>query len=178
MINVGERKHAEPTIKEIRAMLETEFPNVFGRVTKMFLGPSDSSLIEVQIKGPDQDYIYGIAKQIEGLLADIEGTYDIKNDWENMVTELKVEVNQQNARRAGVSSFDIAQSLETYFSGRVITEFREGDDIFPIILRAKDGERYDLDRLQSVNVYSQSRGINVLLYGLPSVFVLICCFLT
>ena len=169
MINVGERKHAEPTIKEIRAMLETEFPNVFGRVTKMFLGPSDSSLIEVQIKGPDHDYIYGIAKQIEGLLADIEGTYDIKNDWENMVTELKVEVNQQNARRAGVSSFDIAQSLETYFSGRVITEFREGDDIFPIILRAKDGERYDLDRLQSVNVYSQSRGINVLLMQVANV---------
>ncbi|MCG8550221.1 MAG: efflux RND transporter permease subunit [Desulfobacterales bacterium] len=161
MIDVGAREHAEQTIKEIRKMLETEFPNVFGRVTKMFLGPSDSSLIEVQIKGPQENYIYDIAKQIEGLLDDIDGAYDIKNNWENRVTEIQIRVNQQNARRAGVSSFDIAQSLQTYFSGRGITEFREGDDIFPIVLRAKDSERFDLDRIQSVNVYSQSRDANV-----------------
>lgn len=161
MIDVGERKFADETIDDIQAMMENEFPNTFAQVSKMFLGPSDSSLIEVQIKGPDENYIYDVAEDIEGLLADIPGTLDIKNDWANRVTELRVEVNQQNARRAGVSSFDIAQSLQTYFSGRVITEFREGDDIFPIMLRADEAERDDLDRLLSVSVYSEARGVDV-----------------
>ena len=161
MVDVGERKLVDPTIVALRDMFEQDFPGVMGRVTKMFLGPSDSSLIEIQIKGSDSDYIYGIAGEIEALLSDIDGTYDIKNDWENRITEIKVDVNQQNARRAGVSSSDIAQALETYFSGRAISEFREGDDIFPIIMRAKDTERYDLDRIESVNIYSTARGVNV-----------------
>lgn len=161
MVDVGERKYADPTIDALRSMFNKYFPQVRGRVTKMFLGPSDSSLIEIQVKGPDADYIYNLAGDVQNLLRDVEGTYDIKNDWENRITEIKVDVNQQNARRAGVSSNDIAIALETYFSGRTISEFREGDDIFPIIMRAQDNERYDLDRIQSVNIYSTARGVNV-----------------
>ncbi len=161
MIDVGSRELAEPTITGLRDMFAQEFPGVMGRVTKMFLGPSDSSLIEVQVKGPDKDYIYGIAQQLENLLRDINGTYDIKNDWGSRVTEIKVEVNQQNARRAGISSNDVALALETYFSGRSVSEFREGDDIFPIVFRAAANERNDLGRLESVSVYSSKSGANI-----------------
>ncbi len=161
MIDVGERKLAEPTINSVRDMFAQDFPEVMGRATKMFLGPSDSSLIEIQIKGPDSNYIYSIGEEIKTLLRNTDGAFDIKSDWENRITTLKVEVNQQNARRAGVSSNDVAQALETYFSGRTISEFREGDDIFPIVLRAQNSERYDLDRINSVNVYSSARGVNV-----------------
>lgn len=161
MIDVGERKHADRTIEALREMFAQEFPHVRGQVTKMFLGPSDAKVLEIQIKGPDQNYIYDTALKIEEKLAAIDGTFDIHNDWENRVTEIRVEVNQQNARRAGVSSDDIARSLQTYFSGRQISEFREGDDIFPIIMRAQEAERYDLGRLESVNVYASSQNTNV-----------------
>ena len=127
----------------------------------MFLGPSDAKVLEVQVKGPDQNYIYDTALKIEEKLAEIEGTFDIHNDWENRVTEIRVEVNQQNARRAGVSSDDIARSLQTYFSGQQISEFREGDDIFPIVMRAEEAERYDLGRLENVNVYASAQNRNV-----------------
>ena len=79
---------------------------------------------------------------------------DIKHDWENRVPQIKVDVDQQRAKRAGVTSADIAQSLERYFSGQSISEFREGDDIFPIMVRAEDSERFDLDRIYSVNVFA------------------------
>ena len=161
MIDVGERKFADPTLKRVREMFAQDFPGVMGRVTKMFLGPSDSSLIEIQVKGPDSDYIYSVSDEIKTLLRNVDGTFDIKSDWENRITTLKLEVNQQNARRAGISSNDVAQALETYFSGRIISEFREGDDIFPIVLRAQDRERYDLDRINSVSIYSSARGVSV-----------------
>lgn len=161
MIDVGARENVDQTAQQLNALFNTQFPEMFTRVTKMFLGPSDSTILEIQIQGPDSDYIYEIAKKIEGRLAAVEGTYSIKNDWQNRVTKMKIEVDQQNARRAGVTSRDIAQSLETYFSGRTISEFREGDDIFPIIMRAQDGERDDLDRLDSVSVYSSSPNTNV-----------------
>jgi multidrug efflux pump subunit AcrB len=127
----------------------------------MFLGPSDSSKIDVQIKGPDATFIFAKAQEIEAILRGINGTYDIRNDWENRVTEIKINVNQQQARRAGVSSQDIAQSLQSYFSGLVVTEFREGDDILPVLIRAPESERFDLNRLESVTVFSSGLSRNI-----------------
>ncbi|MCU7556047.1 efflux RND transporter permease subunit [Alteromonas sp. ASW11-19] len=161
MLDVGERKHVDPTINELREMFAAKFPNVFARVTKMFLGPSDSSKIEVQVKGPDKDLLFSASQQLETLLAELPGTYDIRNNWENRVTQIKLDIDQQKARRAGISSADIAQTLNTYFSGRVITEFLEGDDILPVVIQAKEEERVNLTRISSVNIFSQSRGVSV-----------------
>ncbi len=161
MIDVGEREHTDPTINALRNMFADDFPGVFARVSKMFLGPSDSSKIDIQVKGPDKDLLFATAQKIEQLLANQPGSYDIKNDWENRVTQIKLDINQQKARRAGISSSDIAQTLNTYFSGRIITQFFEGDDILPIVVQAADDERYNLARIKSVNIYSQSRKVSV-----------------
>lgn len=161
VVDVGDRKHAQPTINAIREMFAQDYPSVSTRVTKMFLGPSDSSKIDVQIKGPDAEYIYEKAQEIETILRNIDGSYDVRNDWENRVTEIKINVNQQQARRAGVSSQDIAQSLQSYFTGLVVTEYREGDDILPVVIRAPSSERFDLNRLETVTVFSSGLEQNI-----------------
>ncbi|MEW9799287.1 efflux RND transporter permease subunit [Alteromonas sp. CYL-A6] len=161
MLDVGERQYVQPTIEALRDLFAASYPNVYARVTKMFLGPSDSSKIDIQVKGPDKDKLYNSAKEIEALLAALPGSYDIRNDWENRITQIKLDINQQKARRAGISSNDISQTLNTYFSGRAISEFLEGDDILPIVVRGSDDERFDLSRIKSVNIYSSSRGVSV-----------------
>lgn len=161
VINIDDIKNSDQTINALRSMFDKEFPAVMARVTRMFLGPSDSSKIEIQIKGPDSDYIFAKAREIETVLSEIPDVIDIKHDWENRVPQIKVDVDQQRAKRAGVTSADIAQSLERYFSGQSISEFREGDDIFPIMVRAEDSERFDLDRIYSVNVFASERNITV-----------------
>jgi multidrug efflux pump subunit AcrB len=168
MLDVGERINAEPTILAIQELFANEYPEVNSKVTKMFLGPSDSSKIDVQIKGPDAEYIYDTAKKIEQVLRDIEGTYDVRNDWENRVTEIKINVNQHQARRVGVSSEDIAQSLQSYFSGLIVSEFREGDDILPIVIRAPQSERFDLERLQTATIFSSGIEQNIPLIQVAS----------
>lgn len=161
MLDIGDRKNAVPTIDALRQMFADKFPQANARVTKMFLGPSDSSKIDIQIKGPDANYVYDMANKIEGVLANVEGTYDINNNWENRVTLIDVKINQQQARRVGVSSDDIAQSLQSYFSGLIVTEFREGDDILPVMIRAPEHERFNLSRLHTVTVYSSGLERNI-----------------
>ena len=154
VLDIDKKEHQQQTTKKLRTMFADEFPSVRPRVTQMFLGPSDSSKIEVQVKGPDADYIYEQAEKIKQILADVPGSIDIKHDWENRIMELKVEVNQHQARRSGITSDMIATTLQQYFSGAPISRFREGDEIFPIIMRAKESERFDLGALESVNIYS------------------------
>ncbi|MFQ3237033.1 MAG: multidrug efflux pump subunit AcrB, partial [Paraglaciecola sp.] len=144
--------------------LEQHFPNISVRAKKMFLGPSDSNIIKIQVKGPDKDVINLKSVEIMNLLYQIPHTRDIRSDWENMTAKIEVRVDQQRARRSGVTSQDIANSLQAYFSGAAITEFREEDDIIPVVFRASDAERHNLDRLRSLNVFSQATGKAVPLF--------------
>jgi multidrug efflux pump subunit AcrB len=153
VVNVDGKADVQPTIRELRRLFRQEFPGLTARVTGMYLGPSDSTKIDVQVKGPDAGVITEKAEQIAGILRDLPGSHGVYQDWQNRISKIRVEVDQARARRAGVTSADIAQSLDGYFSGRRVTEFREGDDTFPVVARARGGERGDLDRVKTLSVY-------------------------
>lgn len=164
VLNVAGAENMQATIEKVRKDAMNHFPDMLVRAGRMFLGPTDSSKLEVQVKGPDADVLYKTAKEIEALFRDVPSTIDIRNNWENRTTKIVVKVDQQRARRAGVTSADIAASMGAFFNGTVVTEFREGDDIIPIIFRADAQERFNLDRMRSMNVYSSARNTNIPLF--------------
>ena len=164
VLNVVEGTNVAEKVMQLDTQLEANFPNVSARVKKMFLGPSDAKTIKIQVKGPDKNVIYHKAQQIMDLLHQIPDTINIRNDWENLIVKIDVQVDQHRAKRAGLTSTEIADALQTYFSGAQITEFREEDEIIPIILRAQEAERHNLDRLRTLNVYSEKTGKAVPLF--------------
>ena len=161
MLNLTDRRYQDETIAALREDLANKLPQISARVTKMFLGPSDSNKIDVQVIGPDKEFIYETALKIEEIFRNLDGTVDIKNDWENKVIQLDVQIDQARAKRAGLTSADIARSLETFFSGLVISEFREGDDLIPIIIRGAPDDRFDISRIYDVNIYSPQGQTNI-----------------
>jgi multidrug efflux pump len=162
--NIDKLENMQTTLEKLRVGFPEQFADTFVRVSRMFLGPSDSSKLEVQVKGPDADVIYKKAQEIAQLFRNIPGTIDIRINWGNRITKVLVKVDQQRARRSGITSDDVALSMQTYFSGVEITEFREEDNIIPIIIRASAAERFNLDRIRTMNVYSSARGTNVPLF--------------
>jgi multidrug efflux pump len=164
VLNVKDETDISATALKLDEQIEHDFPNVSARVKKMFLGPSDSSTIKIQVKGPDKDIIYKKAQQIMAVLHNVPSTLDIRTDWENLITKIDVQIDQHRAKRSGLTSEEIAQALDAYFSGSKITEFREGDNIIPVVLRAEQAERQSLDRLRTLNIYSNKTGQTVPLF--------------
>ena len=164
VLNVKDDTDISATVLTLDEQIEHDFPNVSARVKKMFLGPSDSSTIKIQVKGPDKEVIYKKAQQIMTVLHDVPNTLDIRTDWENLITKIDVQIDQHRAKRSGLTSEEIAQALDAYFSGSIITEFREGDNIIPVVLRAEQAERQSLDRLRTLNIYSNKTGQTVPLF--------------
>ena len=164
VLNVKDGTELDTLVNKLHNGIIATFPNVSGRVKRMFAGPSDSSTISIQVKGPDKNVIYAKANEIMGVLKKVAHTKNIRTDWENRIVKVQVKVDQHRARRAGVTSKDIATALQTFFSGATVTEFREGDDIIPVILRANDEERFNLDRLRTVSVYSNTSGVAIPLF--------------
>ena len=164
VLNVIDDTDISAEILKLDEAIEHDFPNVSARVAKMFLGTSDSNTIKIQVKGPDKNVIYSKSQQIMALLHETPNTLDIRSDWENLIVKIDVQIDQHRAKRSGLTSTEIAQALETYFSGTKITEFREGDEIIPIVLRAEQAERQNLDRLRTLNIYSEKTGKAVPLF--------------
>jgi multidrug efflux pump subunit AcrB len=164
VLNVKDDIDISATVLQLDREIEHDFPNVSARVNKMFLGPSDSNTISIQVKGPDKDVIYRKAQEIMTMLHKTPNTLDIRNDWENLIVKVDVQIDQQRAKRSGLTSSEIARALETYLSGTQITEYREGDEIIPVILRAKQADRENLDRLRTLSIYSQKTGENIPLF--------------
>ncbi|MFL1406762.1 efflux RND transporter permease subunit [Marinobacter sp. M1N3S26] len=153
VLNVSDARHMDGVLDNTRRLLATRHPSVSAQVTRMFLGPSDSNLLEVQVTGPDREMLFESAAKVERILADLPGTRDVRQSWEARIPSLHIEVDQARARRAGVSSADIARSLQGAIDGYRITDFREGDRHIPVMLRYQEEGRESLERLRSLTVY-------------------------
>ncbi len=163
LVTVTDAAAVDVVQERARSYLAETHPEALGRLKKFFLGNSETGLLEVRVRGRDLDTVAAFGKDVEAALRAIPGAIDVHNNWENRTTKIQVKIDQTRARRAGVTSKEIAQSLNAFFSGGTVTAYREGDQVIPIVLRAADAERTNLDRLRSIEVYSESGGHSVLL---------------
>jgi multidrug efflux pump subunit AcrB len=161
IVNIDDVENQAITMKQLDEILKTKFPDMFFRVKRMFLGSSDASEYKIQVIGPDEDVIYKKSQEVLQVLRSMPGNSELRTDWQNRIMKISVNVDQQRARRAEITSDDIAASLSAYFSGSMITQYREKDNIIPIIFRAEGDERFNIDRLRTISIYSSKRGENV-----------------
>lgn len=141
--------------------LDENFPDARHSVLKLENGPIVGAPIQIRLSGDDIQTLYGIRDKVVGAISRIPGVTNIRDDWGEWHTKLEVDVRQEHAKRAGFSSRDIALSLQMQLSGLTATDFREGKEIIPIVLRTKEAYRKDLGKIDGLNVYSFQDGRSV-----------------
>ncbi|MFT6557964.1 efflux RND transporter permease subunit [Sneathiella sp.] len=143
--------------KTRRYMLDA-LPEARGEAKKMWMGASEAGLFQLRFVGDDSLVLRSQADKLVETLKQIPGMLVAKQNWENPVIKIIVDVDQARARQAGVTSEDVANALNIYFSGSAITEFREGDTVIPIVIQSDEQERGTINGLIDVVVFSSSRG--------------------
>ena len=158
LVSTDSNDQVPELVRRTRRYLLDHAPEARGRVKQLWFGGSETGLVEVRLVGPDGDVLTDKADGLVGALSAIPGTLDIKQDWENKVLKVNVEVDQSRARRAGLTSQDIANSLATFIDGAAVTDYREGDKVIEVIGRGAADERGNLFNLPQINVYSSLTG--------------------
>ncbi|MDH3284104.1 MAG: efflux RND transporter permease subunit, partial [Acidobacteriota bacterium] len=161
LVNTSSYPVVRTMIERLQAFCDERFLDVVATISPSDLGPPVEKPIQVRISGRDPDLLFHLAERVKGRLREITGTRNIGDDWGRRTKKLVVQVDQPRARRAGVTSLDIAVSLQSLLSGVKTTEFRESDEIIPVILRQEEAGRQDLGKLETLNVYSQATGSSV-----------------
>ena len=155
-------------VEETRNHLDLSFPDTRHSVIKLENGPIVGAPIQLRVSGDDIDTLYRLRDAVIRAIAPIPGVTNIRDDWGEWTKKLEVAVRQDQTKRAGFSSQDIALSLQTQLSGLRATDFREGKEVIPIVLRSEDAYRRDLGKIEGLNVYSFTDGRSVPLLQLAT----------
>jgi multidrug efflux pump subunit AcrB len=148
-------------IERTRNYLDAGFPDVRARVQRLSQGTSEVGAVDIRVSGPDREVLVALADQASEAMAAVPGIANLRDDWENRVGRVIVDVDQYQARLAKVSSQETAGTLQLLFSGVNVSEFREGDLSLPIVARSDKSGRHRLDQVATTDIYSAARGASV-----------------
>lgn len=122
------------------------------KIKRLAMGGSESGIVEIKISGPDGDKLLALAQQVEAGFADAPGLVQNENDWGNKSLKIVINVAQDRARELGVTSQSISNVMNAYFSGSEVSQFRDGNDSIPIVVRAEKSFRDSLEDLSNLSV--------------------------
>ncbi|MEM6456501.1 MAG: efflux RND transporter permease subunit, partial [Acidobacteriota bacterium] len=143
--------------------IRERWPDVTPRVETLRNGPPLDYPLEFRLSGDDLDRLFDNVRALERELAAEPGVINVGNDWGIWTKTLSVEVDDNRARRADLTRRDVALSLQTATSGLTLTQYREGNDLIPVVLRSRAARADRVDQLTGLQVGNQLGGPRVAL---------------
>lgn len=154
--------------QQLNRFLDEQFPDCRPTVKRLENGPPVGAPVKIYISGKNVDDIYAARDRIRDAITPIPGVANLRDDWGEWTKKLNVNVNQEKAKQAGFTSEDVATSLQTQISGMPVTEYREGKDLIPVVIRSDKASREDLGKVESLTIYSYTGGENIPLLQIAS----------
>jgi multidrug efflux pump len=171
LVNTKDTLNMTAIRKDIESFAKANFPDMQIDVKLLSMGPPVKKPVEIRISGKDTDKLFEINAKVKQELSKIDGVKNIVDDWGMRNQKLSIEIDESKALKEGISNLDIAISLQTSLSGFEVTTFRKDDKLIPIVLRSNENTKDDINRLKTINVYSQSSGKNIPLSQVASIKV-------
>ncbi len=138
------------------------YPGVSISVEKEPAGPPVGRPINLEITGDEFEELIWIAQEVKDKVdaADIAGIEGLQIDLETNKPEMLIKIDRERARRLGVSTQQVAGVLRTALYGTEASQYKLGEDDYPIEVRLKDEYRYNVSALmnQLVTFRSQATG--------------------
>jgi len=170
LIDVDDYTKIEDLIAKSEHELPELFPDseVYGR--KFILGPGSGGKIQIRFSGPNPEVLRRLATGAIDILYEDGGAKAIRTDWRQQVKVIRPVVADEEANYAGVATPDVALTVAMGFEGEQVGVYREADELLPIIIRAPEPERSQVQSIQNVQIWSPAAQQNIPLRQVVSDF--------
>ncbi len=110
--------------------------------------------IEFGFIGDDADTLRRLTALASEVMARTPGAVNIRNSWGNRIPAWTPLYSQMKGQRAGVSRSQLARGLGIATQGYPLGEYREGDQLLPILLVDENVDSYNLTNLQALPLFN------------------------
>ena len=156
-----EDRSSTDVMKRLSDRLVGQFPGVKVSLLKDQKGPPMGKPINIEIIGKDYDKLINLSDTVQSLInaQNISGIEGLKMDLDLGKPEMLVHIDRDAARRFGMSTGMIASTMRTALFGKEISDYKDGEDEYPIQLRLKDEQRYSIPELMNLKLkFRNNRG--------------------
>ena len=158
IVETRDKASREARMEEVIEQLRTDFPNVHYKVQALQVGPSAKASLEARIFGEDPEELRKIGVRVQAIFENEPLADSVRLSWGNREAVIVPEFLEEQARRLGVSRESLHQALLLNNQGQQVGVYREGSDLIPIIMRSREEQRFDIENLTSINVWSEEQG--------------------
>ncbi|NUA27498.1 efflux RND transporter permease subunit [Cupriavidus basilensis] len=137
-------------------LLARDFPQLRGRVKLLPNGPPVPYPVQFRVIGPDAAGVRKLADEVRAVMSANPNTVGVNDNWNESVKVLRLDIDQDRARALGVSTTAIARVTQTVLTGVAVGQYRDGDKLIDILMRAPRNERDAMSDLQNVQVPTAS----------------------
>ena len=134
--------------KRLQRNLEEELPAAVVRAAPLEMGPPVGWPVKYRVSGPDSQQVRRLAYDLAAIVGTNPNIRSANFDWNEPIQVVRVRVDQDKARLLGISSQDLAQALDSVFSGTSFTQVRDSIYLLNVQVRARPEERANLDTLR------------------------------
>ena len=141
-------------VDDIIGSLRTDIAKISGieKLTfdKLQGGPPQGSDVEVKVKGARFEQLAEIADILKAALNQMEGVYDIRDDFRIGKSELRIYLKEEKAHQYGLNTLQIAQNVRTAVEGAKATTYREADEAIDVIVKYREDTLKNLAGLNNL----------------------------
>ncbi|MEM7022461.1 MAG: efflux RND transporter permease subunit [Pseudomonadota bacterium] len=155
IVNVADYREIPEILETYHAWTEVEVPDAQVRWREYGLGPSDTWKFEARFSGlaeADPDILRSLGNQGLEILRDHPMVEAARLDWRERTNQLVPEYDAARGRWANVDRDEMAASLKRSFDGVQVGQYREGDELIPIVARNTDAERENVVAIDTVQI--------------------------
>ncbi|HIF30329.1 MAG TPA: efflux RND transporter permease subunit [Planctomycetes bacterium] len=153
LVDVNDYRIIDRMSGELQSWSEENLSDATVGVKKFALGPGGGGKIQLEISGRDPAVLFELTNQAMDVMNDANAR-TVRSDWRQRTKVVRPVLSDDRARATGITNSILATTIEMSFQGAMAGLYREGDLLLPIIARAPDSERADVDSIRDIQVYS------------------------
>ena len=148
---------------EVIAALRKELTAITGAVVSVTKqsGMANGKPVSLVVQGQSLTVLEGIAEQVEQAVAAVPGAVEVTSSFEAGNRDAWIIVNRDRAADLGITAATVADTLQTLFTGKVATQYREGDNSYDVRTILDPAERRDLRDINGIYLPAGARSKTV-----------------
>ncbi|MDZ4792992.1 MAG: efflux RND transporter permease subunit [Bacteroidota bacterium] len=108
--------------------------------------------IAIKIFGNDLTTLRSTAEQLRTTISSVPGAVDVQVENQVMVPQLMVKIDRIALQRYGLQAGKVAEDIEVFYNGKVVSQILDGQKTFDIVLRTDDSTRKNIDAIKNTQI--------------------------
>ena len=154
LVELNDSKYTKEYEEKFYVYMKANFPNAITRTSLFKLSPAVDAAIEIGFIGPNVDTLVALTNQALEIMHRNPDLINIRNSWGNKIPIWKPIYSPERAQPLGVSRQGMAQSIQIGTNGMTLGEFRQGDQVLPILLKGNSvADSFRINDLRTLPVF-------------------------